>query len=60
MYMLVRKEPKVGGVTTVRFFDDRAAAMEQGRRLSVVFEGCDWWVAEVIHAQHAPRKEMSK
>jgi hypothetical protein len=55
-YMLVRKDAKLGGATNVRFFDDLAAAMEQGRRLSVVFEGCDWWVAEVQHAAYAKRE----
>lgn len=53
-FTLVRKDVKTGS-TTVRFFEDRSIAIYEGQRLEAIFEGSDWWVAEVHHTAYAPR-----
>lgn len=54
-FMLVRKDVKTGS-TNVRFFEDRHVAIYEGQRLEGVFEGSDWWVAEVHYTAYAPRQ----
>ena len=58
MFMLIRKDV-ASGSSNVRFFDSKAEAMEQGRRLERIFDGSDWWVAEVHYTAYAPRQSAA-